>query len=233
MFSPLRILLLGIWLGASMAQAQGAPAPHEAPPTAPPAPRDQVFQVQRNGRHVYTNAGAVQVRGAQAEAMELPALSSDLSSASPAQLQLLDNSVQRVHDDMQQGTRCQAIRASLRVPMSTFVLRGHLRELCVGAAMLVFAVILLASWHGRLRSLMPVAPMLACLYLGYATYVRVDQRMNTLREGMRACSSDLPPQAGGVDSLRSRLEEASSLQATIDRAYAQRASVADAMLRER
>ncbi|HEY6879561.1 MAG TPA: hypothetical protein VI299_16155 [Polyangiales bacterium] len=222
-----------MWLGASLAQAQEAPGPDAPAPAPQPAARDQVFKIQRNGRQVYTNAGAVQVRGTQAEAIELPALSSDLSAASPAQLQLLDNSVQRAHDDMQQGARCQAIRASLRVPMTTFVLRGHLRELCVGGGMLLFAVILLASWHGRLRSLMPVAPVLACLYLGYATYARVDQRMNTLRDGLRACSSDLPPQAGSVDSLRTRLEEASSLQATIDRAYAQRASVADAMLRER
>jgi hypothetical protein len=228
MFSRLRIVLLGIWLGTSLvAQAQDAPQP-----AAQPA-HDQVYKVQRHGREVYTNAGAVQVRGEQVEAMELPPLNSDLSQATAQQLQLLDNSVQRAHDDLQQGARCQAIRASLRVPMRTFLLRGHVRELCVGVALLVLAVVLMVAWQGRLRSLMPVVPVLGCLYLGYATYARVDHRMDALRDGLRACSSDLPPQGLGVQNVRERLEQASSLQATIDRAYAQRASVADAVMRER
>jgi hypothetical protein len=227
MFSRLRILMLAVWLGTGLvAQAQDAPA-------APPTPHDQVFRVQRNGREVFTNAGSVQVGGAPVEAMALPELNSDLENASPTQLALLDNSVQRVHDDLQQGSRCQAIRASLRVPASTFVLRGHLREACVGVGLLVLAVVLMVAWHGPLRSLMPVAPLLGCLYLGYATYARVDARMDALREGLRACSSDLPPQGGGVRGVRDRLEQASSLQATIDRAYALRASAAEAAIRER
>lgn len=234
MFSRLRILLLGalaVWLGAF--GRPGAAQAQEAAPAPASTAHDQVFKVERNGRDVYTNAGSVQVRGSQVEAMELPPLQRDLGSATRAQLQLLDNSVQRAHDDTQQGARCQAIRASLRVPLRSFVLRGHLRELCVGAALLLLAVILLSAWHGRLRALMPVAPVLGSLFLGYATYTRVDRRMETLREGLRACSSDLPPQGAGVEAVRDRLEQASSLQATIDRAFSQRAALADSIMRER
>jgi hypothetical protein len=226
MFSRLPIVVLAVCLGTSLL-ARG-----QEPPPEPP-PRDQVYRVVRNGREVFTNAGSVQVRGAPAEAMELPQLRSDLASVSPTELQQLDNSVQRAHDDLQQGTRCQAIRASLRVPTRSFLLRGHLRELCVGVGLLALTVILTVAWQGRLRSLMPVAPLLGCLYLGYATYARIDARMGALREGLRACSSDLPPQGTGAANVRERLEQASSLQATIDRAYALRASAAEAAMRER
>lgn len=223
MFRWLRILLLS-WLSVcTTARAEDASPPE----------RDQVYRVQRKGREVFTNAGSVEVGGSRAEAMELRQLRADLASASPGELQLLDNTVERAHQDLQQGSRCQAIRASLRVPTRTFVLRSHLRELAVAAGLLALGVVLMVAWQGRLRALMPVAPLLGCLYLGYATYARVDGRMNALREGLRACSSDLPPQGGGVDGLRDRLQQASSLQATIDRAYALRASAAEAALRER
>ncbi|HEX5661702.1 MAG TPA: hypothetical protein VFX59_31140 [Polyangiales bacterium] len=227
MFSRLRFFALAVWLGTSLvAWAQDAPPPS-------PAPSDQVYRVQRHGREVFTNAGSVQVGGAAVDALVLPQLNADLERVSPSELQLLDNSVQRVHDDLQQGTRCQAIRASLRVPLRVFVLRAHLRELLVGGGLLALAVVIMVAWQGRLRSLMPVAPLLGCLYLGYATYARVDARLGALRDGLHACSSDLPPQGGGVQHLRDRLQQASSLQSTIDRAYALRTSAAEAAMRER
>jgi hypothetical protein len=223
-----RFFTLAIWLGTlfvtCVAWAQDAP---------PPAARDQVYRVQRHGREVFTNAGSVEVSGAAVEAMALPQLNPDLENCSPSELLLLDNTVQRAHYDLQQGARCQAIRTSLRVPTRTFVVRGHLRELCVGGGLLALSVVLMAAWRGRLRSLMPIAPLLGCLYLGYATYVRIDGRLNALREGLRACSADLPPQGGGTQGVRGRLEQASSLQATIDRAYSLRASAAEAAMRER
>ncbi len=226
MFSWLRILAL-VWLGTSLPARVPSARAQDAPARA-----DQVYRVQRKGREVFTNAGSVSVGGVNVQAMELPELKADLSVASPAELQLLDNNVQRTHDDLQQGSRCQAIRTSLRVPTTKFLV-AHLRELVVAGCLLALSALLMVAWQGRLRPLMPVAPLLGSLYLGYATYARVDIRMDALREGLRACSSDLPPQGGGVQNLRDRLAQASSLQATIDRAYAQRASVAEAALRER
>jgi len=205
-------------------------------PNAPQRSDDRVYRYRgTNGREVFTNAGAVAVRGEAVAPIALPELQNvDFAGASASQLQQLDRSVQRAHDELQTGQRCQAIRASLRVPISTFVWHEHLRELAVAIGLIVSALVVFAAWGGRLRGLMPVAPLLACSYLGYATVSRIGHRMDLLRDGLHACSSDLPPpEASNPDTIKGRLETASSLQATVDRAYSERAAMADRIMRER
>jgi len=224
----------------AQALAQAAtPTKGEAPATAqPPAshPKDRVYRYRgANGREVFTNAGHVAVGGQAVTPMTLPQLNQvDFETASRQQLEQLDRGVQRAHDELQTGQRCQAIRASLRIPVSSFLWREHLRQLVVGVALLATALIAFSLWGGRLRSLMPVAPLLACGYLAFVTFGRIDRRMDALREGLHACSSDLP-QAAPADpnTIKGRLETASSLQATVDRAYAERASVTERIMRER
>ena len=211
-------------------------AAQDPPVDAPQRADDRVYRYRgTNGREVFTNAGAVAVHGQVVEAIALPELKNvDFVGASSQQLQVLDRSVQRAHDELQTGLRCQAIRASLRVPISTFLWHEHLRELAVAIGLLASALIVFAAWGGRLRSLMPIAPLLGCGYLGYATLSRIDHRMDLLRDGLHACSSDLPPaEATNPESVKGRLESASSLQATVDRAYAERAAMADRIMRER
>jgi hypothetical protein len=226
------VLCLCASSGAAPARAQeGAPAQGAATPRD-----DRVYRYRgANGREVFTNAGHVAVRGQAVTPMTLPELNQvDFDGASRKQLEQLDRSVQRAHDELQTGQRCQAIRASLRIPMRSFLWREHLRQLVVGVGLLATALVAFSFWGGRLRSLMPIAPLLGCAYLAFATFGRIDRRMDALREGLHACSSDLPTTGSSdPDSVKGRLETASSLQATVDRAYAERAAMADRIMRER
>jgi hypothetical protein len=220
--------LAGLFVGVARAQDVRTDAPQRKD--------DHVYRYRgANGREVFTNAGAVAVHGEVVAPIALPELKSvDFAGASASQLQQLDRSVQRAHDELQTGQRCQAIRASLRVPISTFVWHEHLRELAVAIGLLASALVVFAVWGGRLRGLMPIAPLLGCSYLGYATVSRIDHRMDLLRDGLHACSSDLPaPEASNPETIKGRLATASSLQATVDRAYSERAAMADRIMRER
>jgi hypothetical protein len=215
------LLCVGIGLFASAAVAQK---------------RDDMYRYRNaEGREVLTNAGNVSVDGAPLEAAQLPELTQlDLSRASPAQLHQLDRGLTRAHDALQNGERCAAIRASTRVPTSTVLWRQHLRALCTIALLVAASLIAFAGWSGRLRALMPIAPLLGALYLGYVTYTQVEQRLAVLREGLRACSSDLPHEAGADPStVKARLESALTLQATIDQAYQRRDAIAERALRDR
>lgn len=220
----------------SEASAQeGAPVMWAQAP-APTSGADRVYRYRgADGREKFTNAGAVAVGGSALAPVELPELHAvDFAHASRTQLQQLDRSVQQAHDELQTGQRCQAIRASLRIPASTFLWREHPRELAVAIALLACALIVFTSWSGRLRGLMPVAPLLAGAYLGYATYARIEHRMDALRDGLHACSSDLPaPSSADPNRIKGRLESAASLQSTVDRAFAQRAMLADRIMSER
>ncbi len=213
-------------------EASGSARQHSTKASEP----ERVYRYRNaEGREVFTNAGKVAIDGAPLAPVALPELASvDFASASPSQLQELDRSVQHAHDELQSGARCDAIRASLRVPMSTFLWREHLRVLAVAAGLLAAALIVLISWSGRLRGLLPLAPLLGCLYLGFATYARVERRFATLREGLRACSTELPRgETASASAVKERLESAVSLQATIDRAYGERAALSEHILRER
>ncbi|MDB4986359.1 MAG: hypothetical protein JWN04_1537 [Myxococcaceae bacterium] len=243
MFPRLRITLLSSALGlvpllctgAALAGRSHVSAQDHAVHAPEPA-GTQVFKYRgANGRDVFTNAGNVAISGAAPSAMTLPELLSvDFGGASLSQLQSLDHSVQLAHDALQTGRRCAAIRASLRVPVSSFVWGENPRQVCVGAGLLVLAILVLATWRGRLKQLMPLAPLLGSLYLGYDTYARVDRRLSALREGLHACSSDLPPaQASNPEVVKSRLSSAASVQATVDHAYDQRAKLVESYLRER
>lgn len=187
------------------------------------------------GREVITNAGNVSIDGAPPTLVQtLPELMRlDLGGASPAQLQQLDRGISTAHDALQNGERCEAIRASSRVRTGTVLWRLHLRALCTIVFLVAMALIAFAGWSGRLRALMPAAPLLGALYLGYVSYAEVERRAAVLREGLRACSSDLPHVTATPDGVKTRLESALTLQATIDQAYLRRDMAAEQALRER
>ncbi|MDB4974182.1 MAG: hypothetical protein JWN48_2523 [Myxococcaceae bacterium] len=218
---------------ASRAAAQAGTPQGHAPAAAD---HDKVYRYKgQGGRDVFTNAANVTVAGAAPRALELPKLLElDLSGVSPAQLQVIDRSVQQAHEQQQTGRRCEAIRASMRVPLSGFIWPERVREVCIGAALLALALVVMLAWQGRLKRLMPLPPMLACIYLAYFTYERIEHRRGALLDGLRACSSDLPPaKAGNPDAIKDRLASASSLQEKIDRAYAQRAEMVESIMRQR
>lgn len=196
---------------------------------------DRVYRYRRDGREVFTNAGSVLVDGEAPIAVAMPRVTNqDLTGATPLQLQQLDRGVQHAHDELQAGEQCKAIRAASRVGTGPLLWRGHLRELCAFALLIGAALIVFSTWQGRLRQLMPLAPLLGGIYLGYVTYARIEQRVSALREGLRACSSDLPPPDGvSPSTVAARLDSALSLQATIDRAYRERLGSAEFVLRER
>jgi hypothetical protein len=203
-----------------------------------PAEADEPIYRYRgpDGREVFTNAGnRLQAGGTPLTEVALPALSAvNFDAASAQQLQSLDRGVVRAHEDLQAGERCEAIRASSRVPMRTFFWRGHLRELAVSALLGVASLLVLVGWSGRLRGFMPLPTLLGGLFLGYATYARVDHERAALHEGLRACSSELPAgHSTSPSSVKQRLESALSLQNMVDRAYSDRAARAELVMKER
>lgn len=228
--TPRRVALLGcLVLALSVRSEARADGTHEPP-------RDQVYRYRTaEGREVFTNAGRVSVGGQALKPLDLPELRvGDLSGASPSQLRDLDRGVQQAHDALQSGERCEAIRASSRTSPREYLMRGHLRELAVGGALIAAALLVFATWIGRLRGLMPLAPLLASLYLGHVTYARIERHQTVLRDGLRACSSDLPAsEASSSESVHARLETAVSLQSTIDRAYQEQARAIERAHRER
>lgn len=193
--------------------------------------QDHVYRYRAaDGREVFTNAGNRSGASATATALE----EVDLGAVSPTELARLDRSLTRAHDALQSGEHCDAIRASSRVPMRTFLMRAHLRELSIGIGLMAMAVLVLVAWNGRLRGLLPMVPLLGAAYLGYATYGRVDRQQSVLREGLRACSSELPAGAGASPvAVKERLDQVSSLQRMVDRAYEARSALAEGALRER
>lgn len=197
---------------------------------------DGVYRYRtRDGREVFTNAGRVTVGGEQPTQLALPPLTAvDLNAASTEQLQRLDQGVVRAHEALQSGERCEAIRASSRLPVRTHYLSTHLREVMVLSALVALSLIVAVGWGGRLRKLMPIPPLLGAAFLGYITYQRVDGRLSALREGLRACSSELPEgHSTNPETVKSRLESALSLQATVDRAYAQQSAQVEQYMHER
>lgn len=197
---------------------------------------DEVYRYQTaEGRPLFTNAGRAEVGGAAPTPLELPALSSlDFSRATAEQLQRLDRGVTHAHETLQSSERCAAIRAASRIPMRTHLLQAHLREVGAAAVLCAVALLALVTWGGRLRALMPLPPLLAAGYLGYATYTRVDSRLSALRDGLRACSSELPEgHATSASAVKQRLESALSLQTMVDRAYGERAAQAEQYVHER
>lgn len=196
---------------------------------------DDVYRYpSEGGRTLFTNAGRAEV-GGKATPMELPALSAlDFGSATSEQLQSLDRGLTKAHEALQSSERCTAIRAASRVPLRAHLLQAHLREVVVTCVLCALALIALVAWGGRLRSLMPLPPLLAAAYLGYATYTRIDARRVVLHDGLRACSSDLPEgHSTSATAVKQRLESALSLQAMVDRAYAERAAQAEQFMGER
>jgi hypothetical protein len=197
---------------------------------------EPVYRVRTaEGRDLYTNAGALQVGGERPTALTLPELANaDFAGASAEQLQTLDRGVAKAHEELQSGEHCEAIRASSRIPMRSFFLREQLREVAVASALCVVALLALVAAGGRLRRLMPIPPLLGALYVGFVTYTRVDDRLSLLREGLRACSSELPEgQNTSPDAVKQRLESAMSLQAMVDRAYAERSGQVEQIMSER
>lgn len=237
---PFAVLSLALSAAVLVCENTAASAQVHAPATGQAPPADKVYRYRAaNGREVFTNAGQVSVRGQRPAELSLPALRNvgvdlDLGGASRTQLQQLDRSVQQAHDQLQTGQRCQAIRASLRVPVREFLWREHLRQLCVGMALLALALVVMLAWSGRLKPLMPLAPLIGCAYLGYLTYAQIDRRLGTLRDGLQACSSDLPPAADDDPAaVKGRLASASAIQAMVDRAYEERAATVESIMRQR
>ena len=213
------LLVAGLLLSCATAHAQSEVYRYRSP----------------EGREAFTNAGNVAVTGSPLTPPGLPELGQlDLGAASPAQLQLLDRSLERAHAALQNGERCEAIRASSRVPTGSVLWRQHMPAVCVMVLLIAVALIALAGWGGRLRALMPLPPLLGALYLGYVTYARIEQRADILRDGLRACSSDLPPaQGASPTTIKTRLEAALSLKASIDDAFALRSDHTRQPLRSR
>ena len=199
---------------------------------------EKIFRYQdRDGRQVYTNLeGSADSSSAGLSAVSLPPLSSiDFAQTGEDQLQQLDHSVRLAHESLQNGERCDRIRADSRISLRAELWERHRRELTVAAALLCFALLLVAVWRRReLRALMPLAPLLGACYVGYVAVVRTKANQETLREGLRACTSELPDGSNRKSSdVRSRLSSALEVQDTINRVYEERARRADRIMQMR
>src|SRR6185436_8991135 len=121
-----------------------------------------------------------------------------------------------------------------RTPAWSRLWADHSRKLMVAGALLVFAASLGLVGAGRqLGSLFPVAPILGCLFLGYATYRDVDARRDTLTAGLRACSEQLP--SGDPEdktAVQGRLSRALEVQTIVNGAFARQSAEIERIMRE-
>lgn len=196
-----------------------------------------VFLVRdREGRQVYTNLEGNASHGKAATWLNLPPLSSiDFKRSEPGQLRALDGRVTEAHNALQSGEECEAIRKGSRTPTWARLWTDHSRKLSVAAALLVLgAVVGLLGTGRRLGSLFPVAPILGCAFLGYATYRDALGTREVLTAGLRACSEQLPdsnPENGSA--VESRLAKALDVQRLINQAFARQAAEIERAMRER
>jgi hypothetical protein len=223
-------------LGPSVARAQPQAQPGRA---AVPGASDAagVFIARdRQGRQVYTNLEGTASHGKALTRLSLPPLSSiDFASTRPDELRLLDGRVTDAHNALQSGELCEGIRKSSRTPTWARLWTDHSRKLSVAAALLVFGAIagLLGSGR-RLGSVFPVAPILGCAFLCYATYRDALGTREALTAGLRACSEQLPdsdPENGGA--VKSRLAKALDVQSIISQAVERQDAEIERALRER
>jgi hypothetical protein len=241
---PLLACVVLIW--SSLARAEpAAPQPSaraqggagvEARGSAREQDEADVFLVQsRDGRQVYTNLPGMASHGQEARRVNLPPLSSvDFEHAPTAELRALDLRVSESFDALQTGELCEAIRKGSRIPAWSRLWADHSRKLVVAGALLVFAAILGLVGTGRqLGALFPVAPILGCMFLGYATYRDLNVRRDTLTAGLRACSEQLP-QGDPEDktAVQGRLSRALQVQSIVDGAFARQSAEIERAMRE-
>lgn len=129
----------------------------------------------------------------------LPALRDERSELERAEalqreLRRRDAETERSLAQVQGGPPCAEIRAASRMPLRTRLVLDHERELMVGAALLAMAGLLAVFVRvPYARGLLALPPLLGAAYLGHHAYARVDYARALVREGLRACSAELPP----------------------------------------
>ena len=195
-----------------------------------------VFLVQdRDGRQVYTNLPDMASHGKTVSRVSLPPLASiDFERAPADELRALDLRVSESYEALQSGELCEAIRKSSRTPAWSRLWTDHSRKLLVAGALLVFAAILgLVGTGRRLGSLFPVAPILGCLFLGYATYRDLNARRDALTTGLRACSEQLPEgNPEDKSAVQGRLSRALEVQTIVNGAFARQSAEIERVMRE-
>jgi len=155
-----------------------------------------------------------------------PALTPDLAEpgqplevARAAELRRIDADTERSLASLQGGAPCARIREGSRVPLRTQLFRDHERELSVGAALLLGAgLVAMLIRTSFARGVLALPPLLGAMYLGYAAYDRVDAERAVLRDGLRACTAELPrADALRPDRVAERRLRADALMGTIRR----------------
>jgi hypothetical protein len=190
--------------------------------TASADPARVYKRTDREGRTVYTNVDDTSENGLRPEIMDLPALIHlDLAEIAPERLPSVDQRIDEVHTATQAGQQCTTIRAASRIPLRTWIWQEHQRELFTAMGLFALSLVVGFAWSGRvMRTLMPVAPFVGALYLGYVAFERSQGTLNELHGGLRACSADLPearPQDPAV--VKQRLTAAVQLQDSVQRVF--------------
>jgi hypothetical protein len=165
--------------------ATTTPEPVESPPVV------YVPRVEP-GPPPYTMVELLEGEGAL-DPRRLPAPSAlDLTQVLPEQLRKLDGRLTVTLEEMQAGDSCEALRTASRVPLRSWITREHQRELMVVTGLFVMALVMAFGFRSpAMRALMPIVPFVACLYVGYDMVQRVDDRIEGIAQGLRACSASL------------------------------------------
>lgn len=186
-----------------------------------------------NGRAVYTNIGNVSVNGVALEALDLPALTRvDMAAFTPDELSRLDARIGQAHADLRAGPRCDALRQASRASLRNVLWSQHQRELLTSAVLFVFSLAVGFAFRSRtLRALLPVAPFLGSLYLGFVAATRAQETLADVHLALRACGAELPDaNPGDPAQVKQRLMSTLDLKKDIDRVFEHRAHIMDAAL---
>lgn len=109
------------------------------------------------------------------------------------ELRRRDLETERSLAQVQGGSPCAEIRAASRLPWRTRLMLDHERALTVGVALLAMAGLLAVFVRvSYARGLLALPPLLGAAYLAHHTYARVDYARESVLEGLRACTAELP-----------------------------------------
>ena len=144
----------------------------------------------------------------------------DPAKLKPEELKLLNTHVEESHDSLQSGERCESLRLAARVPFRVWLYREHTRSVFVAVGLFIVSLLGLASQSLLMRVLMPLAPLLACVYLGYASVTDTHALQDSVSAGLHACSTALPEgSASNPAVVQKRMDHVERMKKAIDRAY--------------
>jgi len=173
----------------------------------------------QEGRRAFTNVRSLAPSNVAIHELDLPSLVHlDLAQADAAELERINERLERAHRTLTQSAACRAAAAEGEVPWYRLLYDEHPHWVWVGALLCVLAA--LTPFFSRAlpggmwgRSMMIVLPMVLGVGLLGSTAQRMSSTLGELRATADACNGELEPaSAGDRQALERRASAVGELQ---------------------